>query len=75
MNEMVRVFRELVGCPLWQAVRMASLTPAEIVHRADEIGSLTPGKLADMLIIDDQVNVQAVYIGGMLVDESMARPT
>ena len=33
MNEMVRVFRDLVDCPLWQAVRMASLTPAEIVHR------------------------------------------
>jgi N-acetylglucosamine-6-phosphate deacetylase len=67
MNEMVRVFRELVGCPLWQAVRMASLTPAEIVNRADEIGSLAPGKLADVLIIDDQVNVRAVYIGGTLV--------
>jgi N-acetylglucosamine-6-phosphate deacetylase len=66
MNEMVRVFRELVGCPLWQAVRMASLTPAEIVHRADEIGSLAAGKLADVLIIDDQVNVRAVYIGGAL---------
>jgi N-acetylglucosamine-6-phosphate deacetylase len=67
MNEMVRVFRELAGCPLWQAVRMASLTPAEIVHRADEIGSLAPGKLADMLIIDDQVNVRATYLGGVLV--------
>src|ERR1700736_4273676 len=67
MNEMVRVFRELVGCPLWQAVRMASLTPAEIVHRADEIGSLAPGKMADILIIDSQVNVRAVYIGGALV--------
>ncbi|MCU1274371.1 MAG: N-acetylglucosamine-6-phosphate deacetylase [Bryobacterales bacterium] len=67
MNEMVRVFRELVDCPLWQAVRMASLTPAEIVHRADEIGSLAPGKLADILIIDDQLNVRAVYIGGVLM--------
>src|ERR1700736_6286485 len=67
MNEMVRVFRELVDCPLWQAVRMASLTPAEIVHRADEIGSLAPGKMADILIIDSQVNVRAVYIGGALV--------
>jgi len=67
MNEMVRVFCELVGCPLWQAVRMASLTPSEIVHRADEIGSLAPGKLADILLIDDQVNVRAVYIGAVLV--------
>ena len=64
MNEMVRVFREMVQCPLWQAVRMASLTPAEIVGRGDEIGSLAPGKLADFLIIDDQVKVYATYLGG-----------
>jgi N-acetylglucosamine-6-phosphate deacetylase len=66
MNEMVRVFRELTGCPLWQAVRMASLTPAEIVHRAGDIGSIARGKFADLLILDDQLNVRATYIGGSL---------
>ena len=63
MNDMIRVFRDLVDCPLWQAVRMASLTPAEIVHRAGEIGSLAPGKLADIVLIDDKVNVHATYVG------------
>jgi len=62
MNEMVKVFRDLVGCPLWQAVRMASLTPAEIVREADEIGSLAKGKRADVILIDDDVNVKAVYM-------------
>jgi len=64
MNEMVRMFRELVGCPLWQAIRMASLTPATIVGQQDQIGSLAPGKLADVLIIDEQIQVKATYIGG-----------
>lgn len=64
MNDMIRVFRDLVDCPLWQAVRMASLTPAEIVHREDEIGSLASGKLADIVLIDEQVNVHATYVGG-----------
>ena len=68
MNEMVRVFCQLAGCPLWQAVRMASLTPAQIVHRDDQIGSLAPGKFADLLIIDEQVRVQATYIGGRCVE-------
>ncbi len=68
MNEMVRVFRELAACPLWQAVRMASLTPAEIVHRGHEIGSIAAGKFADLLVIDDQVNVRATYIGGRRAD-------
>ena len=64
MNEMVRVFRELVGCPLWEAVRMASLTPAEIVGADDEIGSLAVGKWADILLIDENVEVKATYLGG-----------
>jgi N-acetylglucosamine-6-phosphate deacetylase len=64
MNEMVRVFRDLVGCPLWQAVRMASLTPAQIVHRADDIGSIAPGKLADLLILDDKLHVHATFLKG-----------
>jgi len=64
MNDMIRVFRELVNCPLWQAVRMASLTPAEIVRRAGDVGSLAPGKLADIVLIDEQVNVHATYVGG-----------
>ena len=75
MNEMVRVFRDLAACPLWQAVRMASLTPAEIVHRAGDIGSIAPGKFADLLIIDGQVNVRAVYLGGVEQKPLPARQT
>ena len=67
MNEMVRIFRDLTGCPLWQAVRMASLTPAEIIGVADELGSLAPGKWADVVMFDEQVEVKAVYLGGQKV--------
>ena len=73
MNEMVRVFRELVGCPLWQAVRMASLTPAEIVGAEDVIGSLAPGRWADVILIDENVNVERTYIGGRKIPPT-ARP-
>ncbi len=64
MNEMVRVFRELVGCPLWQAVRMASLTPATIAGAAEEIGSLAPGKRADVIVFDEDLNVAATFLAG-----------
>jgi len=64
MNEMVRIFRDLVGCPLWQAVRMASLTPATIVGRQHELGSLAPGKWADVILFDEQVQVRGVWVGG-----------
>ena len=62
MDEMVRTFRELIGCPLWQAVRMASLTPAEIMGKADRVGSLAKGKFADVILIDDAINVTATYL-------------
>jgi N-acetylglucosamine-6-phosphate deacetylase len=61
---MVQTFRELTGCPLWQAVRMASLTPAQIVGVAAELGSLAPGKRADIILFDEQINVRGVYLGG-----------
>ncbi|MFN0165898.1 MAG: N-acetylglucosamine-6-phosphate deacetylase [Bryobacteraceae bacterium] len=64
MNEMVRTFRELTGCPLWQAVRMASLTPAEIAGESRAIGSLARGKKADILVLDDQVEIREVYREG-----------
>ena len=67
MNEMVRTFQELTGCPLWQAVRMASLTPAEILGVQAELGSLTKGKLADVVLFDSALNVQQTYIGGVPV--------
>jgi N-acetylglucosamine-6-phosphate deacetylase len=65
MNEMVQTFAALTGCPLWQAVRMASLTPAEIVGVAGELGSLAPRKRADIILFDEQVNISGVYLGSL----------
>jgi N-acetylglucosamine-6-phosphate deacetylase len=64
MNEIVATMVELTNCPLWQAVRMASLTPAEIVHVDDELGSLAPGKRADIILFDENVDVSRVFVDG-----------
>jgi N-acetylglucosamine-6-phosphate deacetylase len=68
MNEMVNAFRDLVGGPLWHAVRMASLTPAQIVHADNEIGSLARGKWADVILIDEDVDVKATYLAGRRIE-------
>jgi N-acetylglucosamine-6-phosphate deacetylase len=65
MDEMVRVLRDLVGCPVWQAVRMASLTPARIIGVDDRLGSLAKGKCADIAIMDSGLTVRSTYIGGV----------
>ena len=74
MDEMVQTFRQLVVCPIWQAVRMASLTPAVIAGRSAEIGSLAPGKWADIILFDDEVKVKAVYLGGRKLNIAVPSP-
>ena len=54
------------GYGLCHAIRMASLTPAELLGIDDELGSLEAGKIANMILIDDKVNVYKVWLGGEL---------
>jgi N-acetylglucosamine-6-phosphate deacetylase len=64
MDDCVRVFHRLTGVPLVEVVRMASLTPARIAGHDQEVGSITPGKRADLLILDRELRVRQVYIDG-----------
>ena len=57
------------GYGLCQAIHMASLTPARMLGIDDRLGSLLPGKTANMIIIDDMVNVKKVFLYGELVAE------
>lgn len=52
------------GIPVEEAVRAATLRPAEEIGRGGEIGSLEAGKLADFLICDEDLTLQEVWIGG-----------
>lgn len=65
LDECVRTFHRLTGVPLPEVVRLASLTPARILGLDHEIGSLAPGKRADLVVLDQQLAVQAVYVGGV----------
>jgi N-acetylglucosamine-6-phosphate deacetylase len=64
MDFMVRHMHYRVGLDLPTAVRMATLTPATIVGMQDEIGSLAPGKRADLLFLDAGLNVTTVFLDG-----------
>lgn len=52
------------GVPLEAAVTAATIAPARVIGADDRIGSLDPGKWADFVILDRDLNVKAVYIGG-----------
>ena len=52
------------GIPREEAITAATIRPAREIGRADEIGSIEAGKLADFVVCDASLNAQAVYIGG-----------
>jgi N-acetylglucosamine-6-phosphate deacetylase len=64
MDQAVRTFHHLTGVLLPEVVRMATLTPARIAGWDHEIGSIAPGKRADLLVLDRDLQVRQVLIDG-----------
>jgi N-acetylglucosamine-6-phosphate deacetylase len=64
MDTMVRNLHRLGRACVADAVRMGSLTPAERVGLEREIGSLEAGKRADVLVLDRDLGVRRVFLGG-----------
>ncbi|WP_185983185.1 adenine deaminase [Aureimonas mangrovi] len=73
-GHMDRVVRHAIGQGLKPitAIQMASLNTAEHFGLAREIGSVTPGRRADFLLVSDlaALTIDAVYAGGQLLAEA-----
>jgi N-acetylglucosamine-6-phosphate deacetylase len=67
LDHCVRTMLRATGAPLHEVIRMATLTPAAIIGLDHEIGSIAPGKRADFVVLDRQLNVAQVYVGGVRV--------
>jgi N-acetylglucosamine-6-phosphate deacetylase len=67
MDHCVRTFHQLTGVPLPEAVRMASLTPVRIIGRDRDLGSIAPGKWADLVVLDRTLHVRHVYCAGQAI--------
>src|SRR5262249_17347505 len=67
LDHAVRTFYQQTGVPLPEVVRMASLTPARIAGHEGDIGSITPGKRADLIVLDTALQIRQVYVGGKRV--------
>ena len=64
LNQAVRNLRDYGYVPLYAAVRAASLNAAESANLADRKGSLTPGKDADIILMDGDCNVLRTIVRG-----------
>jgi N-acetylglucosamine-6-phosphate deacetylase len=60
----VRNAVSLLGVSLADASRMASGNPAEFLGLGQVIGRIAPGYRADLVLLDDELRVRDVWIGG-----------
>lgn len=60
----VRIAVEQAQIPLLNALRMASLIPAEIIGLHDQIGKIEPGYVANLVRLDQSLSVKQVWLAG-----------
>lgn len=70
MDRLIRTMVQKADIPLADAVRMVSETPARIMGVYDRKGSLQKGKDADIIVMDADLNIRAVWAMGKLVSET-----
>lgn len=64
MATAVRNAVQRIGVPEDEALRMASLYPAQYLGVADRLGSIAPGYEASFVVLDDELHVERVYFRG-----------
>jgi len=67
LNQCVNNMQQWTEASLAEAVQMASLIPARVIGLENEIGSLEVGKLANLIVIDEEVNVYMTMVRGNIV--------
>lgn len=67
MDTCVRNVHQVVGLPLLDAVRMASLNPARAMGLADRMGSLREGKWANLIVTDGDLIIYLTLVRGKIV--------
>ena len=60
-------FRRAVsfGVPMEKALKAATINPAQAVGLFDELGSITEGKRADVLVLDETLHPEHIFVGGV----------
>jgi len=70
MAAAVRRAVELIGIPVRDAVRMATVTPAQVLGIEDRAGKIAPGYRADLVVLDETLEPVATIRAGDWISES-----
>ena len=68
MDRLIHTMVQKAEIPLADVIRMISETPARIMGVLDRKGTLERGKDADIIALDKDLNVRAVWAMGQLVE-------
>lgn len=66
MNEAVMNMKKFTNCTLEETIIMTSVNPAKQLGLYDKIGSLTTGKDADIVILDEQFDIYMTICKGKI---------
>jgi N-acetylglucosamine-6-phosphate deacetylase len=67
LNQCVKNMHKLAGASVQDAVCMATQNPANVIGYGSKIGSISVGKYADMILIDESFNVKLTMVGGEIL--------
>lgn len=67
MSRLVHNMVTLANVPMAEAVRMATYNPAKLIRQQECKGALAPGKDADVIVFDENVEVSLTITGGKIV--------
>ena len=67
MDLAVRNILRFLSIPLDEALGMASTVPARVLGLDDQLGAIEPGYLADLVLLDKDLNVAATIVGGQVL--------
>lgn len=70
LNNAVKNVLDHTDLPVNEVFKMASLNPANAIHKGDRIGSLESGKDADIIITDENINVLRTIKKGRTIYEA-----
>ena len=70
-DRLIRTMYELTDAPLYQVVKMMTLSPAKLLKIDDRKGSITQGKDADIVIFDDDIAIDLVMVKGRILKNTL----
>lgn len=67
LNQLLKKLITFTDCPFDVAIRTATENPAKLLGLEDKKGSITPGKDADLILLEADFSVHATIVAGRIV--------